>query len=485
MTPMLSQLPIPQLMAELLNPNSTTPKFAVLSAIQKAQERMRMSQAAQGMAAQQAVAQQPGTVAQEILAAGIGSQPYEFAGGGLVAFADGGMTAEEPPLTMGNIEAVGLSDQMAFGVSPEFGLSEPVETSEFFLSRIIREARERKQREEEARREEWLRRESPVAVERRDAPPRPATAFERPPYEQRGVVPAPRPASAASTARPGTARPGAGRTGTPPPAAATPDDIAQYTTAAESAIGSMMGRGVPSAEELELRKALLAAQEAERLSPMEYQQPRGLTGREMLQLASFDPTKGRWVQSLAEKAAGVTGAREAKAEEVKKANREIDIANRRLNTALAQQRLAYASSDRKAKEDADVAVANARVALREKVIDFGLRSRQVGAQERQARAAEAAAQQRGEFAGTRADAQRDKQIRDVIADVQKRIPVPSALTGAARQRLIDQQIAEATQQLAPFGVSREQVMQYFGVAGVAAPAGTQVLRFDAQGNPIR
>lgn len=157
-----------------------------------------------------------------------------------------------------------------------------------------------------------------------------------------------------------------------------------------------MGRGVPSAEELELRKALLAAQEAERLSPMEYQQPRGLTGREMLQLASFDPTKGRWVQSLAEKAAGVTGAREAKAEEARKANREIDIANRRLNTALAQQRLAYASGDRKAKEDADVAVANARVALREKVIDFGLRSRQVGAQERQAGAAEIAAQSRAD-----------------------------------------------------------------------------------------
>jgi hypothetical protein len=211
---------------------------------------------------------------------------------------------------------------------------------------------------------------------------------------------------------------------------------------------------------------------------MEYQQPRGLTGREMLQLASFDPTKGRWVQSLAERAAGVASAREARAEEAKKTNREIDVANRRLNTALAQQRLAYASTDRKAQEDADLAVANARVALREKVVQFGLESRKVGA-------AEAAANQRGEAIGTRADAQRDRQIRDVIADVQKRIPVPSALTGTARQRLIDQQIEQATQQLAPYNVSREEVLRYFGVAGTATPVGTQVLRFDAQGNPIR
>ena len=173
---------------------------------------------------------------------------------------------------------------------------------------------------------------------------------------------------------------GAGRT-RPPGTPAVPPDIAQYVAAGEAAIKGMEGRGRPSPEVLELRKAALAAQEAEREPRVEYKEPTGLTAKEFFQLASLDPTKGRWVQSLAEKAAGVTSAREAKAEEFRKLNREIDAVNRRLNTALAQQRLAYASGDQKAKEDADLAVLNARMALREKVTDLGFKSREVAAKE--------------------------------------------------------------------------------------------------------
>jgi hypothetical protein len=247
-----------------------------------------------------------------------------------------------------------------------------------------------------------------------------------------------------------------------------PDDIAQYTSAAESAIGSMVGRGRPGAEELELRKALLAAQEAERLSPMEYQQPRGLTGREMLQLASFDPTKGRWVQSLAERAAGVASAREARAEEAKKTNREIDVANRRLNTALAQQRLAYASGDRKAQEDADLAVANARVALREKVVQFGLESRKVGAQERQARAAEAAAQQRGEARQELSPRDRAN-LRDKATDNVTKNPQTVVVVTRAK--------AEAQRRGVPFDEQafREQLVEREYQALLAAAEGRAVV----------
>ena len=168
-----------------------------------------------------------------------------------------------------------------------------------------------------------------------------------------------------------------------------------------------------------------------------------MTARELLQLASFDPTKGKWMGSLAEKAAGVLTAREAKAEEFRKLNREIDTANRRLNTALAQQRLAYATGDQKAKEEADQAVLNARVALRDKVIHFGfeaekieVQKRQAGAAERHAGAAETAARQRGEArqeltARDRANL-RDKAIDNIAKDQQ--VPVAVARARAEAQR---------------------------------------------------
>ena len=419
--------------------NNSTP-IAALAEISRRLTQAKNAKMEEGRRAAAMLAGQPATIKDELvqqaLMAGIGSQPYEFAGGGLVAFADGGMAAED-------IDTADLGGQDAFGVSPEFGLESPAALAADALrvenlpalraaafppdaQELARQGRligidVSPRDSEQVRAEKFQRiRDAIAAAKQRESQPRaeipvPLTAgVQRPPYEQRGVVPAAgtRPAAAAAGARPAAAgagaRPGVAQV-------PTPDDIAQYTSAAESAIESMMGRGRPGAEELELRKALLAAQEAERLPSMEYKEPSGLTGRELLQLASFDPTKGRWMGSLAERAAGVMGAREAKAEEAKKANREIDIANRRLNTALAQQRLAYASTDRKAQEDADLAVANARVALREKVVQFGLESRKVGAQERQAGAAEIAANQRG---GTRQElSPRDRaNLRDKATD---------------------------------------------------------------------
>ena len=465
--------------------NNSTP-IAALAEISRRLTQAKNAKMEEGRRAAAMLAGQPATIKDELvqqaLMAGIGSQPYEFAGGGLVAFENGGMTTQEPPLTTEDIDTAGLGDRMAFGVDPQFYLGEPVETKESFLDRIIREARERirearerRQREEEARNEAWLRENAPVAVENRDAPPKLATDFERPPYERRGVVPAAGagvvPAAGAGVVPAAGAGAGAGAGARPAPPDPTAAAIAEYLKQGQEAITGMEGRGKVPAGELELRKALLAAQEAERQAPMEYQQPRGLTGREMLQLASFDPTKGRWVQSLAERAAGVASAREARAEEAKKTNREIDVANRRLNTALAQQRLAYASGDRKAQEDADLAVANARVALREKVVQLGFESRKVGAQERQARAAEIAASQRGEATETKAEADRANRIRTAISDAQKRNPIPPGLPANAQRPIIQRQIEDVVAQVAPLGVSREQVLQYFRAAGLAG-AGT-------------
>ena len=476
MTPQMAPLDGGQLLRMIeqnMQQNNSTP-IAALAEISRRLTQAKNAKMEEGRRAAAMLAGQPATIKDELvqqaLMAGIGSQPYEFAGGGLVAFADGGMAAED-------IDTADLGDQMAFG----YGFADPMAEAQALAADEARvaAANEERRRAEVRERYNFLRQNAPETAAR--------VLAENPWLERTQVgapTPAARPAPAAAPAagagtRPAPAgagagtRPGAGAGAARPGAAQVPppDDIAQYTSAAESAIGSMVGRGRPGAEELELRKALLAAQEAERQAPMEYQQPRGLTGREMLQLASFDPTKGRWVQSLAERAAGVMGARETKAEEAKKANREIDVANRRLNTALAQQRLAYASGDRKAQEDADLAVANARVALREKVVQFGLESRKVGAQERQAGAAEIAASQRGEATENKAEADRANRIRTAISDAQKRNPIPPGLPATAQRPIIQRQIEDVVAQVAPLGVSREQVLQYFRAAGLAG-AGT-------------
>jgi hypothetical protein len=149
---------------------------------------------------------------------------------------------------------------------------------------------------------------------------------------------------------------------------------------------TMQGAGTVSDEEKQFRQALLEAMQAERQPPQEYKEPKGVSGRELLELAgSLNLEKGEGFGSLARGAAGILEKREAKKTEAMKANREIDAANRKLRTAVAQQQLAYASGDRQAKQAADAAVAKARYDLRVAEVNLGLESRKVGAQETAAR----------------------------------------------------------------------------------------------------
>jgi hypothetical protein len=270
----------------------------------------------------------------------------------------------------------------------------------------------------------------------------------------------------------------------------------------------MEGRGKVTPEELQLREALLAAQQAERQQPVEYKEPEGLTTREMLQLASFDPTKGRWMGSLAEKAAGVMSAREAKAEEAKKANREIDAANRKLNTALAQQRLAYSVGDRQTREAADQAVLNARIALREKVIDFGFKSSDTESRRISAEAARTSAGAAVTSAGQRALSdtfRKDKELGDAIQEAETKITNASMLQGprateyikadtATRESMLKEERLRYVLTRAGMFASEAEIRQRMGAgaapgagAGAAsgAGAGAQVIRFDRSGNPIQ
>lgn len=90
----LEQLPIPQLLAEFMNPASKVPKFAVLSAIDQTKKKEAATAAAQGAQAQNAAAQQAGTVTDAVIAplvqmARHGGAMHSYNRGGIVGYADG------------------------------------------------------------------------------------------------------------------------------------------------------------------------------------------------------------------------------------------------------------------------------------------------------------------------------------------------------------------------------------------------------------
>jgi hypothetical protein len=191
---------------------------------------------------------------------------------------------------------------------------------------------------------------------------------------------------------------------------------------------TMQGAGGVSDEEKQFRQALLEAMQAERQTPQEYKEPKGVSGRELLELAgSLNLEKGEGFGSLARGAAGILEKREAKKSEAMKANREIDAANRKLNTAVAQQRLAYATGDRQARETADAAVAKARFELRKLEVQTGLDSRKVAAQEQNARAAETSARTRATPTTTLNPQQRVAILREATDMVEKDTAVIRAL----------------------------------------------------------
>jgi hypothetical protein len=203
--------------------------------------------------------------------------------------------------------------------------------------------------------------------------------------------------------------------------------------------------------------------------------------------------------SLAEKAAGVMSAREAKAEEAKKANREIDAANRKLNTALAQQRLAYSVGDRQTREAADQAVLNARIALREKVIEFGFKSSDTESRRISAEAARTSAgaavtsanrragsdginQQRLAIQQMKADPTY-KGVEEALTNAQKALAV--APNNVALQEKLRRAQADANALMRKYGVESGGDSDLTAAPSAGAGAGAQVIRFDRSGNPIQ
>ena len=459
---------------ELLPVFAANPNYATLAALSKAQEQEQIAAQVRGQQAIEAAKQMQGSVAQDVVkkvaSSGVGAQPYGFARGGIVAFQGGGLTKDD--LERLDEDLVAEEEPWERELRRMQGEDVP-EPGAGSVYRAIGRA---------------LSYNSDVAAQRkREAQERAIQQAYRDPSRARDVAP-PAAVPAATVARPAGAGPaarppgagigGAGPVTRParPPAAtagaAAPDDPYGLRVASADMFRTMQGAGTVSDEEKQFRQALLEAMQAERQPPQEYKEPKGVSGRELLELAgSLNLEKGEGFGSLARGTAGILEKREAKKTEAMKANREIDAANRKLRTAVAQQQLAYASGDRQAKQAADAAVAKARYDLRVAEVKLGLESRKVGAQERTAGAAETSARTRAATSAGNVDFKTDVEVRKAIAAAQKAHPIfPGVRDPAINNAQIQRQINMVADQVAPLGVTREQVVGYFSTSGQASAA---------------
>lgn len=411
---------------------AANPNFATLAALSEAQKEEQIAAQVRGQQAIEAAKQMQGTVAQDLVkkvaSQGIGPQQYGYARGGIVAFQDGGAVDPYP-----------AEGQELQRLGRKYGITlSPYDSAEVRAQKIQRI----RSMVEFDRGMDANRAEIPTA--QGQATQQLLSQAYQDPSRRQDVYTAPKPAATAPvrpapgagagpTTRPAGAQPapGAGPVARPPAAtagAAAPDDPFGYRAASADMFKTMQGAGGVSDEEKQFRQALLEAMQAERQTPQEYKEPKGVSGRELLELAgSLNLEKGEGFGSLARGTAGILEKREAKKAEAMKANREIDAANRKLNTAVAQQRLAYATGDRQARETADAAVAKARFELRKLEVQTGLDSRKVAAQEQNARAAETSARTRATPTTTLNPQQRVAILREATDMVEKDTAVIRAL----------------------------------------------------------
>ena len=390
---------------------AANPNFATLAALSEAQKQEQIAAQVRGQQAIEAAKQMQGSVAQDVVkkvaSSGVGGQPYGFARGGIVAFDKGGTTAQSQEerdrqaildalrragytaqeLAAAGFDVISMPARALMGVyntlarGPRaFGLNLPFigEDSPELISSMTPAMDAVRRREIERKMTPELADAMLAGSSRPPVTPQAPAATTTPvrPAGPAGAGPA-RPPAGAGLAGAGPARPPAATAGT-----AAPDDPYGLRAASADMFKTMRGAATVSDEERQFRQALIEAMQAERQPPQEYKEPKGISGRELLELAgSLNLEKGEGFGSLARGAAGILEKREARKTEAMKANREIDAANRKLRTAVAQQRLAYASGDRQAQQAADAAVAKARFELREKEIAIAQRDRQIAAQE--------------------------------------------------------------------------------------------------------
>lgn len=353
LTPALSQMGIEQLQAELMNPGSQIPKFALLSTIDRKIKERQAMQAVQGQAAMQQNAQQPpGSVAEQILAAAQQMQPpvqarhggvmRGYAGGGVVAFDRGGAAQSLPVTDIAErfrtpLEEYNDAKRMLVAATKS---GDPV-AIKLYMDRMnalkaqlgpqVQSAAEMATSQAEAPSVVSQLMEGPPPVTPQAAPIPERSDARRPEIPPQGIVAATRaPAARPEVQKPRPAAPAATTTPQPQPAAATPpsDFFVEYLKnqraqqeERQKQLDALLGRETAlSGErkaEIERRETARKGEmtEAEKARDDALRRATGFGARELFEMAaSIDPRRGYVMGSLGKGLAGITG-RQAKEQE--------------------------------------------------------------------------------------------------------------------------------------------------------------------------
>jgi len=478
------------------NANPMAPKpqpFQELLKLDKMVRAANLGVAAQGQQAMSQAQQQQPTVKDQLMMAldqALGASNYGFAGGGIVAFSNGGDTS---PTDLEALDADIMADTMfGFGATPEQTAADELRVQ------AAREAAEREriraqydmlkqagapQAAELLRQNPWLEPGQPAAPPR-GAPtaPRPAPAGAGAP----AALPASRPLvalqpltpPAGADVVPGSAvSPVAGRV-----------DLAELRKTQE-ALAELAGqRGAVSPavaaarEELDRLSRTALDPAEQQLRQLEAQQQRSILSDPEALMQMLSGVRGAMTFGEALAGAGAGAAKTRAGRETRVRDARGALAQLRSDLALAQakERLARVEGDERGAREAQTKqaeikaqIAATTVDLQFKQEDLEVKRRQVGAQERTARAAEASAGTRAAGAEDRGEAAKRKAISDAIEAAQKAVQIPAGVTGPARQRMIDRQVEMVAQQVAPYGVTRDEVLRYFATPGPASGATTQ------------
>jgi len=385
LTPNLIQLQNEQLLAELMNPYSRMPKFAVLSALDKKRQQQQLEQAAKGMSAQQQNAMQPpGSVAEQLIQQvqqmpDPRSRGRRYAGGGIVAFQSGGGAQAFPV-------APPVETRRTYGYAPDyedarrFGINlSPYDSPEVRAEKLQRLATMREFEKQTAGNRAEIPTEESEATRKlletayadrsraRDIPPRIAAApVIRPPApgpDTRTKPPA-RPASGIATAQPAPAP----ATYQPPMG---PDiyekleaeriaELEKQRTLPEDILKGRSGIEKLIADQLKAQqddmKARRKAAEEQRAKAMGTE---GFGARELFEIAgAIDPRRGYVMGSLGKGLAGVQTRQATEREAARKEFAQFERDERTERTLLNQMSQAEALRQLAVKEK-DFATANA------------------------------------------------------------------------------------------------------------------------------
>jgi hypothetical protein len=498
------------------NPMAAQPQpFKELLALNEAVKAANLARAAQGQQAMAQAQQQPPTVKDQLMMAleqALGASNYGYAGGGIVAFADGG---DINPADLEALDADIMADEFAgFGATPEQMAADELRVQEAPTRQRIQEL-ESRIRELETRsplntqlpplRQELARLKGALV----SAPPAPAAAgaprpapapagagapaaLPAPPplVRLQSLTPsasgAPRPSPAAGAATGLGAGAGAGADAGTSPAAGQID--LSNLSAAQKALAELVGqRGAVSPavaaarEELDRLSRTALDPAEQQLRELEAQQRRGVFSDPealMEMLAGMGETPMTFGQALAGAGRGAAKTRAGREARIRDARSKLNQLRSDLALTQARERMARAEGDDRAVRDYKIKEAEIKaqiqatsVDLQFKQEDLEVRRRQVGAQERQAAAAEESARNRP-TTEDRGETAKRKAISDAIEVAQKAVPIPTGVTGPARQRMIDRQVEMVAQQVAPYGVTRDEVLRYFATPGPASGATT-------------